>query len=206
MLSHQRCWPLDISWQRLVTPFPVCPVLIRVGLSGVASWCQNKQTPCFFWRIVWWDVCYVFWAFCFVVHVIFLFPSCWNIWFISSAFSFFHCIGSRGTRWSRLLQLFSPWCSCSGIEASVFFSFDELDSAGEMHPPIFSILHLPLIPFPTPSIFFVCVLAKLCIIAEEYVDYGAVVAISPSLHNSNSIILLAPYFVSFAFFFAGLSV
>ena len=24
------------------------PVLIRVGLSGVASWCQNKQTPCFF--------------------------------------------------------------------------------------------------------------------------------------------------------------
>ena len=86
-----------------------------------------------------------------------------------------------------------------------FFSFDELDSAGEMHPPIFSILHLPLIPFPTPSIFFVCVLAKLCIIAEEYVDYGAVVAISPSLHNSNLrhsqmlLILLTP-------FLAGLSV
>ena len=99
-----------------------------------------------------------------------------------------------------LVATVSPLMQLQWHRGEWFFSFDELDSAGEMHPPIFSILHLPLIPFPTPSIFFVCVLAKLCIIAEEYVDYGAVVAISPSLHNSNSIILLAPYFVSFAFF------
>ena len=129
----------------------IWPSVDHSGVVGAASWCLGKQTPCFSpWRIVWRDDCYVFWDFCFVVHAIFQLLK----HLIHQLCMFFLPLHRQQIH--KMVPLVATVFSLMQFQWHrgewFFFSFDELDNVGEMHPPIFFILH-SLILFPTPSIF-----------------------------------------------------
>ena len=129
----------------------VWPSVDHSGVVGAASWCLGKQTPCFFPLTD-----------CVTRRLlrVLRFLLCCSRHFPvveTSDSSALHVLSSIASAADP--QDGPACCNCFLSDAVsvaqrrvAFFSFDELDNVGEMHPPIFFILH-SLILFPTPSIF-----------------------------------------------------